>query len=1393
MKKPDYKAFDFRRLLSENNHCQSWLAVNRETDKLCLVKTPSANSELGPNAGKSILSESYRCQKSIRSGRIVRAIGKYLAQGTVLIEYPYLDPTDWTVLTPELFFRHFQTVAPQIASTVDFIHTLGFVHCDLKLDNFLIRTSGRETEVVLVDLDFLCRENTDTEARVLGTPAHIAPEILANDRIVTQSDMYSLGISFSHCLQDEASRLEKEINGGSPADERLAALVEEMTRKDYLRRPRFLLESLHLSHLMERSAFDAAQKSLLATLLVSRFRTAGSSGLDTTKGMEKFLLRDNKILGPGDELLGRLAAAFAADRRKTLRVFRELLAEAVVDRNADYWHLELADQQLLQMYDRLAEVAGDLAPVGGKKAAGKSKNGGDALSLGRELVSSGHLEHAYLYLRGRWDGIKDTADDRLSEEFLSELISLTRSLNRLGEAEKCLASLTALKEKLGEDASEALFDRVHINIVLGHFDVADDLLRSSPSLASTNSGGRLDISLRRMRAWILQNRREYDQARELLQDALKEAKEKNLADLIVLILYNLGVLYWRQGDYKRSDEFLMESFETAERENILAGAVPVISSLSMLSYEQADYTRAIKFGKLASKVGTEPHHLPWLPSICSNIANAQIRLADFPKAEYWLQRYLSQAPRQSSKAYLLAYYLEDGYLNYNRGDIVSARDSLYKARQLIDQKYVSKGAGKVYHNLAEVALTQGKFTECGENLSAARAIFEENNDEASLAELDLIGTLREIYSGESRDLGRLISQAPFLIERGCRYYAVLCLYHALLNASVNDYHKISRAAEPLKEVIWQSRPPLFRAVAALLEALALLERGAVLPVAAWKQAFLALLDGSQKYLAMLAGIEIADQYAESANSKAAKKFLLQSRGLAEALDNDHMTHAIRTKLERVSKAADNSARLIELFLGISKILTDLSDYSRSLQSLVQFSVDQTGAERGVIFLKSQEGADLTVAAALNCDDRSLSDIKDFSMNIPHAAIKQLSPLIIENALSDQRTNKYESIVAHNILSVICVPLTLGSQSLGALYLDHHTIPALFDKEDLTFITSLANFMAVALSAAQDMRSRVLTNLQMKQDLQKLGAQQPFITRDPFMLDLLKKLPQIAATKTSVLLMGESGTGKEILGNMIHEHSPRGAKPLIKCNLATLPDTMVEAELFGIVRNAATGVAEREGKFSAADGGTMYLDEIGDMPPNVQVKVLRVLGDTQEFERVGSNHTITTDIRFVYATNRNLREMVKNGDFREDLFYRINNIVLEISPLRERKVDIPLLIDHYLKVHGKGKVKPKFSAAAIETLVEYAWPGNVRELSNIVERLGILFPGEIITPDMLPEEMRKAIPSARSLKAQREAEEAELMRVALVKHNRNISAAAREMKMPVNNFRRRMKKYNIKQL
>ncbi|MEN3034492.1 MAG: sigma 54-interacting transcriptional regulator [Aquificaceae bacterium] len=298
-----------------------------------------------------------------------------------------------------------------------------------------------------------------------------------------------------------------------------------------------------------------------------------------------------------------------------------------------------------------------------------------------------------------------------------------------------------------------------------------------------------------------------------------------------------------------------------------------------------------------------------------------------------------------------------------------------------------------------------------------------------------------------------------------------------------------------------------------------------------------------------------------------------------------------------------------------------------------------------------------------------------------------------------------------------------------------------------------------------------------------------IGKSPAIERLLEIINKLAKTEANVLITGESGTGKGLVARALHFLGPRREKPFLTINCSAIPEALLEAELFGFEKGAFTGAyTTKRGKFELASGGTIFLDEIADMPLNLQPKLLRVLQE-REFERLGSEKTIKVDVRVVSATNKDLHRLIAQGSFREDLYYRLNVVPIRVPPLRERKEDIPLLIEHFINIHNRRYFKKvSISSAAIEAFINYPWPGNVRELENIVERLVILKDG-IIQPSDLPSYMQSSL-STGGFSGSLDLNEVELIKVALEKTGFVKSRAAKLLGMTLRQLDYRIKKYRI---
>ena len=330
---------------------------------------------------------------------------------------------------------------------------------------------------------------------------------------------------------------------------------------------------------------------------------------------------------------------------------------------------------------------------------------------------------------------------------------------------------------------------------------------------------------------------------------------------------------------------------------------------------------------------------------------------------------------------------------------------------------------------------------------------------------------------------------------------------------------------------------------------------------------------------------------------------------------------------------------------------------------------------------------------------------------------------------------------------------------------------------------------------QDRRRLLTENRELRAALAERHRVEGIIGESGAMQEMLSVVRRVAPSDATVLIRGESGTGKELIARALHYASPRAARPLVKVNCAALAESLLEAELFGHEKGAFTGaVTARKGRFELADGGSLFLDEIGDLPPHLQVKLLRVLQE-REFERVGSSRPIKVDVRLLAATHRNLEALVREGRFRDDLYYRINVVTIQLPPLRERREDVPMLIDHFLRAFAdkNGKSIRGLTREAREALLRYDYPGNVRELENLIERAVVLTRDDVIDLTDLPLtlEAQAAEPeSGAGLVAAVEGLERRMIREALAKADGIQTRAAELLGIGERVLRYKLKKYGL---
>jgi transcriptional regulator with GAF, ATPase, and Fis domain len=434
----------------------------------------------------------------------------------------------------------------------------------------------------------------------------------------------------------------------------------------------------------------------------------------------------------------------------------------------------------------------------------------------------------------------------------------------------------------------------------------------------------------------------------------------------------------------------------------------------------------------------------------------------------------------------------------------------------------------------------------------------------------------------------------------------------------------------------------------------------------------------------------------------------------------------------------------QLLHAVRNVLSRIAAPSKVLKTILGQAVSQTGADRG-LFAEITRAGRISYRVLYRFQKEELDDkVGRFSRNVFAQALASGKPVRLENALNDPRFGGRESVQDLRLVSILCVPIKVGSKVAALVHLESNT-PGHFKEAHETLLDSLTDLAANALEAlqanegirrerdaARESESAAQQELaESRETLAREWSFGRFVGRSPIVRELEQSVRKAANTDFPILLVGETGTGKSILSRVLHHGSSRSKKPFVTVFCPSLEKGMVETELFGHKRGAFTGaVADRIGKLQAAEKGTLFLDEIGELPLDIQPKLLRLLQE-KTYERLGDPAERPADVRVITATNRDLAEEVSKGRFRRDLFERLNFVPIRIPPLRERKQDVPQLLMHCLQQHDSGRwIEVSDEAGEFLICLDFSWPGNVRHLEHLAVRLAMDPPGHPATPDDL---------------------------------------------------------------
>lgn len=834
------------------------------------------------------------------------------------------------------------------------------------------------------------------------------------------------------------------------------------------------------------------------------------------------------------------------------------------------------------------------------------------------------------------------------------------------------------------------------------------------------------------------------QARKLADTDLTHAR----------IDYLQGLVEFYQGEYESAYQRFDDALSVFQTENQLSESAETINAQGLIHYRRSEMERGMKCFNEALSIATRSGDRNRIMTTLMNIAVIHQERGEYDRAASRYREAHTMADVLGNQSGRMQSGMNLGNLNRFLGQLDEALTNLTESLSIAQEHGNRYVEALTLSLLGEVAWLRGAPGEGRALLEEAVETFEDMNSQGELA--DCLRSLARIAleEGDIESSTALANQSLSIASKS-----------GLQDMRVRAMLVLSEAERTRK------KPALDKALNYALNAKELLRSGGR-PELNWEVHF-AL---SRAYRTL------GNETDATANGQQAVQALEGiANTLPHALRQDFLSLKDRaailntlsdvpTPMIETEESVEHSRQLSRL-LDINRRLTSELDIDRLLEYIIDSAILLTQSERGFLLLAAKEDelsepSDVDVVVARNIDGENIRKKKDkVSYSIAKNVIDEGIPVLTTDAMADERYNQYRSIHHMKLRSVMCLPMIAKGDVIGALYLDNRFQEGAFTTDDLKYMEAFANQASIAITNARILSERelALTKLdesrQQVEDLNKrleeqlaekamaletservIEAQQKqlsgshrhenIIGESAALQLVIHALDRVASSDVSVLVTGESGTGKELIARAIHYHGGRKNRPFVAINCSSIPENLIESELFGHVRGAFTGATrDRQGMFEVADKGTLFLDEIGDMPLEMQAKLLRTLQDGQ-IQKVGSSQTHQVDVRIVAATHRKLREMIKQGTFREDLYYRLAVVTLETPALRNRREDIPLLVHHFIQLNQDehlGHVTD-ISPGALRLLMRYDWPGNVRELSMAIKNASVFAETDTLQPN-----------------------------------------------------------------
>jgi Nif-specific regulatory protein len=866
-------------------------------------------------------------------------------------------------------------------------------------------------------------------------------------------------------------------------------------------------------------------------------------------------------------------------------------------------------------------------------------------------------------------------------------------------------------ERTAELRSRLLSERSWLELGAGHMQRAEELARSALEAAPSGALAARFTAWNRL-AGIHQQAGQLQNAQEAIDEAFRLARALGDDLALARISSNAAVVAGMRGDRAGEAQGLRESIALAERHGSFQlaalGRGNLIAHIARHGSVE-ELRSALRSTEEALRSSGAPEQLFF---VLNEAARLEFRLGHLKRAhDLSARRFLGRSKdRESMNGWA---WNRLGMIHALWDRFPSAAKMYRRAMRVWRKGVLGEASGYTLANVGELALEAGQ-------LRRAERFFERAAREARRFPTTAAWVLRpRLYLAlrtRNADGGRrAIEEGPSLSAVAGDPHSEGCILEAL---SIQAFLEgdVNRAVEQWREAERTYREKEYP-----------LARAKCISTAGAALAGVPGLSGEQRTLA-LGWLEEARAFYERIG---AKRLLLPLLSQLNRLHTDDQPNA------------GNAGA--ETFYEISQILNSILDFPDLLNKTLSLVCRRLSAERGLIVLVDAGSTELTPVARYGTfDEDGQADALQVSTSIVRRVAASGFSLRSDDAVVDPQLSSLKSVFDLSLRSVLCVALRLRDQVIGTIYLQNRTSRAAFTDSDIAFLESFSNLVAVAIENSRLHEALVRSNedlvdenVSLRREMTERFLFTQLVGRSPEMGRTQALLDRFIKADADVLIQGETGTGKELVAKTIHYNSTRKDKPFLTVSCVALPETLIERELFGIDAHTATGVNAAAGVFERAEGGTVLLDEIGDMPLSMQSKLLRVLQE-REFTRVGGKRSIRMNVRVISATNADLPDRVKADQFRADLYFRVAKLVVHLPPLRERRGDVPILARHFIKDYCErvGRSAPKVSPRLLAVLGKHSWPGNVRELQHYMERLLVMSDAPTLEPLFLPEDLSK---------------------------------------------------------